>query len=230
MSKPMNIPKLPLEKTWENALRDQFPSAELLSLVDDAYAGAKQIYPPRSQIFAAFHLTPFDKVKVVLIGQDPYHGPGQAHGLCFSVRDGVPIPPSLRNIFKEVSREFNSELRTSGDLTAWATQGVLLLNMALTVEEKKPASHQLKWKRFTDAVINVLAKKENLVFIAWGNPAKKAVAQIAGQKHLVLESAHPSPLSAHQSRNPRRPSFFGNDHFKKANDYLRQTNQTPITW
>ena len=226
----MPIKKVRLEKTWQNALRDHFPTADLLSLVDDAYASPKQIYPPRSQVFAAFNLTPFDKVKVVLIGQDPYHGPGQAQGLCFSVRDGAPLPPSLRNIFKEVSREFNSELRTSGDLTAWATQGVLLLNMALTVEEKKPASHQLKWKRFTDAIIQALAKKENLVFIAWGNPAKKAVAQIARQKHLVLESAHPSPLSAHGSRNPRRPRFFGNGHFTKANDYLRQTNQQPITW
>jgi uracil-DNA glycosylase len=226
----MHIEKVGLEKTWENALRDDFPNAELLSLLDDAYAGGKQIYPPRSQIFAAFNLAPFDKVKVVLIGQDPYHGPGQAHGLCFSVRDGVRLPPSLRNIFKEVSSEFNSELRTSGDLTAWARQGVLLLNMALTVEERKPASHQLKWKRFTDAIIQALAKKENLVFIAWGNPAKKAVAQIARQKHLVLESAHPSPFSAHGSRNPRRPGFFGNGHFKKANDYLRQTNQEPIAW
>lgn len=226
----MNTADGNLEKTWQNALDDDFPNAELLSLVDDAYASGKQIYPPRSQVFAAFHLTPFDKVRVVLIGQDPYHGPGQAHGLCFSVRDGVPLPPSLRNIFKEVSTEFNSELRTSGDLTSWAQQGVLLLNMALTVEERKPASHQLKWKRFTDAVIQALAKKENLVFIAWGNPAKKAVAQIARQRHLVLESAHPSPLSAHGSNNPARPSFFGNAHFKKANDYLRQTNQQPITW
>ena len=226
----MNTDQLQLDHTWERALRDQFPPAELLSLVDDAYAGAQPIYPPRSQIFSAFNLTPFDQVKVVLIGQDPYHGPGQAHGLCFSVREGVPLPPSLRNIFKELSREFNSELRTRGDLTAWATQGVLLLNMALTVEERKPASHQLRWTRFTDAVIQALAKKESLVFIAWGNPAKKAVAQIARLKHLVLESAHPSPLSAHGSRNPPRPGFFGNGHFKKANDYLRQTNQEPITW
>lgn len=226
----MNIDKVVLEKTWQTALHDDFPNTELLSLVNDVYSGAKPIYPPRSQVFAAFHLTPFDKVKVVLIGQDPYHGPGQAHGLCFSVRDGVPLPPSLRNIFKEMSNEFNCELRTSGDLTAWAQQGVLLLNMALTVVERKPASHQLKWKRFTDAVIQALAKKENLVFIAWGNPAKKAVAQIARQKHLVLESAHPSPLSAHGSSNLARPSFFGNGHFQKANDYLRQTNQEPITW
>ena len=226
----MNIEKVVLDQTWQNALCNEFSNAEILSLVNDAYSGANPIYPPRSQVFDAFHLTPFDKVKVVLIGQDPYHGPGQAHGLCFSVREDVPLPPSLRNIFKEVSNEFNSALRTSGDLTAWAEQGVLLLNMALTVEERKPASHQLKWKRFTDAVIKALAKKENLVFIAWGNPAKKAVAQIEKEKHLVLESAHPSPLSAHQSRNPRRPSFFGNGHFKKVNDYLRQTNQKPIAW
>jgi uracil-DNA glycosylase len=230
----VDIKTIDLDETWKDALRGEFPEADLSKLrsfVENEFASKKEIYPPKPEIFAAFDLTPFDQVKVVLIGQDPYHGPGQAHGLCFSVRDGVPLPPSLRNIFKEVSDEFDSAIRTNGDLTGWATQGVLLLNRALTVEEGKAGSHQSQWECFTDAIIKTLAaKKENLIFIAWGNPAKKAVAQIDRGRHLVLESVHPSPLSANPARSSGRPGFFGNGHFQKANDYLRRTNQKPIIW
>jgi uracil-DNA glycosylase len=230
----MDIKQLGLDKIWEDMLRDEFQEADLSALgsfVDYQYASKKQIYPPKHEIFAAFELTPFDKVKVVLIGQDPYHGPGQAHGLCFSFRGDGPLPRSLQNIFKEVSDEFGSEIPANGELTGWAKQGVLLLNMALTVEKGKAGSHQSEWKNFTDTIIKTLAvKKRNLVFIAWGNPAKKAVSQIDRQKHSVLESVHPSPLSANPARRAGRPGFFGNGHFKKANDYLRQTNQKLITW
>ncbi len=224
----MNQEKLNLEKTWKDALRGEFQRAEierLCSFLEREYAaGEKQIYPVQSEIFAAFDRTPFDRVRVVLIGQDPYHRRGQAHGLCFSFRGDGPLPRSLQNIFREVSRELNSELRKSGDLTGWADQGVLLLNMALTVEEGKPGSHQAEWKWFTNAIIKTLAaKKKNLVFLAWGKEAQKAVERVDREKHKVLESAHPSPFSC-------RRGFFGNGHFRSANEYLVDTNQSPVAW
>lgn len=222
----MRVNKIRLEKSWKEALHDELQEphiADLCSFLEKEYASGKQIYPRKSEMFAAFDRTPFDRVRGVVIGQDPYSRPGQAHGLCFSVRNGVkPLPRSLQNIFKEISDEFDSEIRKCGDLTGWAEQGVLLLNRALTVEEGKPGSHQSKWKCFTETIIKKLAAKNNLVFIAWGNKAQEAVAQIDTAKHLVLKSAHPSPLSCRR--------FFGNSHFKRANEYLLETGQECINW
>jgi uracil-DNA glycosylase len=183
------------------------------------------VYPPGLQIFAAFDRTPYDKVKVVILGQDPYHGPGQANGLCFSVNDGVPYPPSLLNIFKEVQSDTGAPIPTSGDLGRWADQGVLLLNATLTVAAHQAGSHQGHgWEQFTDAVIRTLAEqREHLVFILWGSYAIKKGAYINRMRHLVLTSPHPSPLSAHRG-------FFGNHHFSQANAYLIQHGLTPITW
>jgi uracil-DNA glycosylase len=222
----MQLTKIKLEKSWEEALHDELQEpyiADLCSFLEKEYASKKkQIYPRESEVFAAFDHTPFDRVKVVVIGQDPYHRRDQAHGLCFSVRNGVKLPRSLQNIFKEVREEFGSEIRKCGDLTGWAEQGVLLLNRALTVEEGKAGSHQSKWKCFTETVIKKLAARNNLVFIAWGNEAQGAVEQIDTAKHLVLKSAHPSPLSCR--------SFFGNNHFKRANQYLLEKGQECINW
>lgn len=229
----MHVTKIMLEKSWNEALHDELQKphiADLCSFLEREYASGKQIYPRKSEIFAAFDLTPFDRVKVVVIGQDPYHRPDQAHGLCFSVRNSVELPRSLKNIFKEVSEEFGSEIRKRGDLTGWAEQGVLLLNRALTVEEGKPGSHQSKWKCFTETVIKKLAARNNLVFIAWGNEAQKAVAQIDTAKHKVLKSAHPSPLSCSRRTHDKEKRFFGNGHFKRANEYLRETGQECINW
>jgi uracil-DNA glycosylase len=222
-----------LENSWREALHDELQEpyiADLCSFLEKEYAPKKKPYPPEPEIFAAFDLTPFDKVKVVLIGQDPYYRHGQAHGLCFSVRDGVKLLPSLKNILKEVKDELRSE-RKSGDLTGWAMQGVLLLNMALTVEERKPGkqgSHLSKWKCFTETVIKKLAARNNLVFIAWGKEAQKAVAEIVTTKHKVLKSAHPSPRS--NSRAPVENRFSGNNHFKEANKYLRRHGREEINW
>lgn len=216
----MHVAKIRLEKSWQEALYHELQEpyiADLFSFLEKEYASGRRIYPPKSEIFAAFDRTPFDRVKIVLIGQDPYHGPGQAHGLCFSVREGVPLPRSLKNIFREVGAE-----RKSGDLTEWAKQGVLLLNRALTVEEGTPGSHLSKWKCFTDTVIKKLAAKNNLVFIAWGKKAQEPVAQIDGAKHRVLKSGHPA--------YGQRYGFLGNNHFKIANEYLRKTGQEPIDW
>ena len=183
------------------------------------------VYPPGKLIFNAFNLCPFDKVKVVIIGQDPYHGPGQAHGLCFSVNDGIQPPPSLVNIFKEISSDLGKPIPPSGNLTRWAEQGVLLLNATLTVRAHQAGSHQRRgWEEFTDAVIRKLAEeKNNLVFILWGSYAQKKGAFIDRNKHLVLTSVHPSPLSAHNG-------FFGNHHFSLANDYLVKNGKTAIDW
>ena len=183
------------------------------------------VYPPGKLIFNAFNLCPFDNVKVVIIGQDPYHGPGQAHGLCFSVNDGIQPPPSLVNIFKEISSDLGKPVPQSGNLTRWAEQGVLLLNATLTVRAHQAGSHQRRgWEEFTDAVIRKLAEeKSNLVFILWGAYAQKKGAFIDRNKHLVLTSVHPSPLSAHNG-------FFGNHHFSLANDYLVKHGKTAIDW
>lgn len=216
-----------IEEGWKRALAPEFEKPyfkELTDFVRKEY-NTTTVYPPGRLIFNAFNLCPFDRVKVVIIGQDPYHGPGQAHGLCFSVNDGVPFPPSLQNIFKEIHDDLGSPVPASGNLTRWAEQGVLLLNATLTVRAHQAGSHQGHgWETFTDAAIRVLAEnREHLVFILWGSYAQKKGAFIDRQKHLVLTSVHPSPLSAYHG-------FFGNKHFSRANAYLVEHGETPIQW
>ncbi len=216
-----------IDPSWKEHLQTEFDKPYFRTLTDfvrQEYASST-VYPPGRLIFNAFDLCPFDKVKVVIIGQDPYHEPGQAHGLCFSVNDGVPFPPSLRNIFKEISDDLGKPVPVSGDLTRWARQGVLLLNATLTVRAGHAGSHQGKgWEEFTDAVIRELnACRDGLVFILWGGYAKKKGAMIDRSRHLVLSSAHPSPLSAYNG-------FFGNHHFSQTNRWLQEHNQTPIEW
>ncbi len=216
-----------MEASWKDALRDEFNKEYFVNLVQflrEEYQTQK-IYPPGSRMFAAFDYCPFDKVKVVILGQDPYHGPGQANGLSFSVNDGVPIPPSLNNIFKEVKADTGAERPESGNLERWAEQGVLLLNAVLTVRAGIANSHQKKgWERFTDAVVHAVAeKKEGVVFLLWGSPAAKKAEFVDPDKHLVLKSVHPSPLSAERG-------FFGNHHFTKANEYLGKQGKEPIVW
>ncbi|WP_303676159.1 uracil-DNA glycosylase [uncultured Muribaculum sp.] len=219
-----------IDPSWNKELQDEWDKpyfAELTDFVRQQYQDSRQIvYPPASKIFAAFDECPFDKVKVVILGQDPYHGPGQAHGLCFSVGNGVALPPSLVNIFKEVQDDLKlPEASTDGDLSRWARQGVLLLNSTLTVEAHRPTSHQGKgWETFTDEVIMRLNRdREHLVFILWGSYAIKKGAFIDRNRHLVLTSPHPSPLSAYRG-------FFGSHPFSRANQYLVQHNETPINW
>lgn len=216
-----------IEEGWQNALAEEFNKPyfkELTNNVRSEYLNKSQrIFPPGSKIFAAFDECPYNNVKVVIIGQDPYHGLGQANGLCFSVGKDVKLPPSLINIFKEVSADTGVPFPSDGDLTRWARQGVLLLNSCLTVREGQPASHAgMGWEEFTDAVVKKLNdEKENLVFILWGSYAIRKGAQIDRQKHLVLTSPHPSPLSAHKG-------FFGNHHFSKTNEYLRDHGKKEI--
>ena len=216
-----------IEKSWKKQLEPEFEKDYFIQLTDFVRNEYKstQIYPPGKLIFNAFNLCPFDKAKVVIIGQDPYHGPGQAHGLCFSVNDGVPFPPSLKNIFKEIQDDLGIPVPVSGNLTRWANQGVLLLNATLTVRAHQAGSHQKKgWEEFTDAAIRALAEqREHLVFILWGSYAQKKGAFIDRNKHLVLASAHPSPLSAYNG-------FFKNKHFSRANEYLAAHGQEPICW
>lgn len=216
-----------IEETWKEALMPEFSKDYFIRLTDFVRKEYHEttVYPPGKLIFNAFNLCPFDKVKVVIIGQDPYHGPGQAHGLCFSVNDGVQPPPSLVNIFKEINNDLGKPIPQSGNLTRWAEQGVLLLNATLTVRAHQAGSHQRQgWEEFTDAVIRKLAEeKSNLVFILWGSYAQKKGAFINRNKHLVLTSVHPSPLSAHNG-------FFGNHHFSLANDYLVKNGKTAIDW
>lgn len=216
-----------IEESWKEKLAEEFEKPyfmQLTEFVRHEYQ-TTTCYPPGKLIFNAFNLCPFDKVKVVIIGQDPYHGPGQAHGLCFSVNDGVPFPPSLQNIFKEIQNDTGAPVPSTGNLTRWAEQGVLLLNATLTVRAHQAGSHQRHgWEEFTDAAIKVLSEqREHLVFILWGAYAQKKGAVIDRTKHLVLSSAHPSPLSAYHG-------FFGNRHFSLANAYLEQYGQTPINW
>ncbi len=216
-----------IEESWKAHLAAEFEKpyfSQLTNFVRHEYQ-TNVCYPPGKLIFNAFNLCPFDKVKVVIIGQDPYHGPGQAHGLCFSVNDGVPFPPSLQNIFKEIHNDTGAEIPTTGNLTRWAEQGVLLLNATLTVRAHQAGSHQrMGWEEFTDAAIKALSdNREHLVFILWGSYAQKKGAVIDRTKHLVLTSAHPSPLSAYHG-------FFGNKHFSLTNAYLEQHGQTPIQW
>jgi len=216
-----------IEKSWKEALQAEFDKPYFAALVDFVkreYA-TKRIFPPAPLIFNAFDQCPLDEVKVVILGQDPYHGPGQAHGLCFSVNDGVEFPPSLINIFKEIERDLHIPLPSTGNLLRWAKQGVLLLNATLTVEAHRAGSHQGKgWEVFTDAVIRVLSeKRENLVFMLWGSYAQQKGIQINHSKHLVLRSVHPSPLSAYRG-------FIGCGHFSEANEFLISKEKTPIQW
>ena len=217
-----------LEAGWKAALHDEFEKSYMRELGDflrSEKAAGKEIYPPGALIFNALNSTPLDQVKVVIIGQDPYHGPGQAHGLCFSVQPGVPIPPSLQNIFKELKRDLNIEIANHGCLQSWAEQGVLLLNTSLTVEQGQAGSHADKgWKTFTDKVIEVVsAQCPHLVFLLWGAHAQSKQRLIDAQRHLILTSAHPSPLSAYRG-------FLGNGHFSRANKFLEQHQLTPINW
>lgn len=216
-----------IDDSWVPLLADEFEKPyfqALISFVRSEYSQYR-CFPPGSLIFKAFNTTPYDKVKVVLLGQDPYHEPGQAHGLCFSVNDGIPFPPSLVNIFKEIQTDIGTPVPSSGNLTRWAQQGVLLLNATLTVREHQAGSHQRRgWETFTDSVIRLLSDtRENLVFILWGGYAQSKSYLIDGRKHLVLSSAHPSPLSAYRG-------FFGNHHFSLTNQYLISKGIEPIKW
>ena len=217
-----------IEESWKQHVGDEFDKLYFLDLtnfVRDEYLH-HTCYPPGNQIFEAFNLCPFDKVKAVIIGQDPYHEPGQAHGLCFSVNDGVPFPPSLVNIFKEINMDLGTPMPTSGNLARWARQGVLLLNATLTVRAHQAASHQRRgWETFTDAAIEALSRdRNNLVFILWGGYARSKARLIDHTRHLVLESVHPSPLSAN------RGGWFGNHHFSRANAYLVEHGHEAIVW
>lgn len=217
-----------LDPTWLEYLGSEFEQPYMQSLktfLKSEKAAGKVIYPPGPDIFNAFNTTPLPKVRVVLLGQDPYHGPGQAHGLSFSVLPGVPQPPSLVNILKEIENELGIAPPRHGCLTHWAEQGVLLLNATLTVERGRAGSHQGKgWERFTDRAIQVVSEQcPAVVFLLWGSFAGKKAALVDGRKHLILKSPHPSPLSAHRG-------FFGNGHFAAANDWLRGRGEEPIDW
>jgi len=217
-----------IHSSWQQVLESEYEKPyfqELISFIKNEYA-TKRCFPLESEIFAAFNHCPFDKVKVVIIGQDPYHGFGQANGLCFSVNDGINFPPSLINIFKEIQSDLGLPIPILGNLERWADQGVLLLNATLTVRENEAGSHQKKgWETFTDAVIQKISdEKENVVFLLWGGFAQKKGAKINRTKHHVLESGHPSPLSAN------RGFWFGNKHFSKTNTYLQSLVKETIKW
>ena len=217
-----------IHSSWQQVLESEYEKPyfqKLISFVKNEYA-TKRCFPLESEIFAAFNHCPFDKVKVVIIGQDPYHGFGQANGLCFSVNDGINFPPSLFNIFKEIQSDLGLPIPISGNLERWAEHGVLLLNATLTVRESEAGSHQKKgWETFTDAVIQKISdEKENIVFLLWGGFAKKKGSKINRTKHHVLETGHPSPLSAN------RGLWFGNKHFSKTNTYLQSLGKETIKW
>jgi uracil-DNA glycosylase len=217
-----------IDPSWKMVLNNEFNKpyfTQLKEFLQSEKAAGKIIFPKGSEMFNAFNLCPFDEVKVVILGQDPYHGVGQAHGLCFSVPDGIPKPPSLVNIFKELQQDLNQEIPKSGNLESWAKQGVLLLNSILTVTASQAASHQGKgWEIFTDAVIHALNEhKDQLVFMLWGNYAIKKSSFVDRKKHLVLTAPHPSPLSAYQG-------FLGCKHFSKCNEWLQNHDMEPISW
>jgi uracil-DNA glycosylase len=217
-----------LHPSWQPILENEISKPyfeDLISFVKSEYS-QHVCYPKGSQIFAAFDRCPFDQLKVVILGQDPYHGPNQANGLCFSVNDGIPFPPSLQNIFKEIEQDLQIPYPKSGNLQRWADQGVLLLNATLTVRQSEAGSHQNKgWEIFTDAVIQAISnRKENVVFLLWGGFAKKKGTKIDRKKHFVLETGHPSPLSAN------RGHWFGNKHFSKTNQHLTQIEKSIINW
>ncbi len=219
--------KVRIEETWKKHLAEEFEKpyfADLADFVRNEYA-KKQIFPPAKLIFNAFDSCPFEQVRVVILGQDPYHGIGQAHGLCFSVNDGVKIPPSLQNIYKEISSDLGIETSPTGNLERWAKQGVFLLNATLTVQANMAGSHQGKgWERFTDEVIRKLSKeRENIVFLLWGSYAQQKESLIDSSKHLILKTVHPSPLSGFRG-------FFGCKHFSQTNEYLRRNGLPEINW
>lgn len=228
ISNGASSPDVKIDPSWKEHLSAEFKKPyfkELAAFVKQEYV-KEPVYPAPAHIFRAFDLCPFDKVKVVILGQDPYHGPGQANGLCFAVNEGVVLPPSLQNIFKEVGNDLGKPLiHRGGDLSRWAEQGALLLNATLTVRARMAGSHQGKgWEEFTDAAIKALSdEREHLVFMLWGNYAKAKGAHIDRTKHLVLEAPHPSPFSA-------ASGFFGSRHFSKANEYLAAHGETPIDW
>ena len=216
-----------IEKSWQEVLQTEFDKPyfeNLVEFVKQEYA-SNTIFPPAGQIFNAFNTCPFNNVKVVILGQDPYHGPGQAHGLCFSVNDGIQFPPSLQNIFKEITSDLGIPAPKTGNLTRWAEQGVLLLNATLTVRASQAGSHQGKgWEEFTDAVIKTISEKaENVVFILWGSYAIKKKSLINTSKHCILTAPHPSPLSSYRG-------FFGCKHFSQTNTYLTSKGKSPIEW
>lgn len=216
-----------IEQSWKDALKDEFEKDYFINLtnfIKKEYLSGKAIYPKPSNIFNAFNLCPLDNVKVVIIGQDPYHEPNQAHGLCFSVQKGVNYPPSLVNIYKEIENDLGYKSVTNGDLSYWAEQGILLLNSSLTVKAHYAGSHSgIGWEIFTDSVIKILSYKEGIVYLLWGSFAQKKAEIIDINKNLVLKSVHPSPLSAHRG-------FFGNHHFSKTNQYLKSLGKKEIIW
>jgi uracil-DNA glycosylase len=218
---------LQIEESWKQILRDEFDAPYFIALTEFLREEKKKyiVYPPGPQIFSAFNHTPFNRVKVVIIGQDPYHGPGQAHGLCFSVPEGMPPPPSLVNIFKEIESDLGIPIPKSSNLTKWAGQGVLLVNAILTVRANDPTSHQNKgWETFTNAVIrNLNEKRKNLVFLLWGNYAQAKESLIDNSRHYILKAAHPSPLSANRG-------FFGCRHFSRTNQILSEQGLNEIDW
>ncbi len=216
-----------IETSWKNALADEFDKEYFIKLTDfvrGEYLSGKQIFPEAKNIFNAFNLCPLHDVRVVIIGQDPYHEPGQAHGLCFSVLPPTPIPPSLVNIYKEIESDLGRQSNTCGDLTKWAQQGVLLLNSTLTVRAHTAASHAGHgWEQFTDAVIRAVSRNDNIVYMLWGSYAQRKAEFVDTTKNLILKSVHPSPLSAHRG-------FFGNHHFSRANQYLVEHGKKIIEW
>ena len=220
--------RIKLEPVWKQALREEFDKpymADLREFLRQEHVAGKEIYPPGPLIFNALNLTPLDKIKVVILGQDPYHGPGQAHGLCFSVPPGISVPPSLVNIYKELKRDLNIDIANHGCLLHWAEQGVLLLNTTMTVERANAASHaKIGWEHFTDRIIQVVSEQQpKLVFLLWGAHAQSKQKLIDATKHLVLTSVHPSPLSAYRG-------FIGNGHFSRTNKFLEQNGLAPIDW
>lgn len=220
--------KVTIEPSWKQVLKDEFEKPyfkELITFVENEYA-IHTCFPPYNKVFSAFDHTPFNEVKVVIIGQDPYHGPDQAHGLCFSVGENVKVPPSLKNIFEEIRTDLGTPIPANGNLERWADQGVLLLNATLTVRAHQAGSHQNKgWEKFTDAVIQKLSEeREGLIFMLWGGPAKKKGRKIDESKHVILTSGHPSPLAAN------RGYWFGNKHFSIANAYLKANGKSTIAW
>ena len=219
--------KVALEQSWLELLYPEFKEAymqELSSFLKSEINEGKKIYPKGNEMFLSMNSTPFHKVKVVIIGQDPYHGPGQAHGLCFSVPEDVKIPPSLENIFKELEEDLGIPKPKNGCLLTWASQGVLLLNSVLSVEKGRAGSHALKgWERFTDKIISKINEKDCVVFMLWGQYAAKKAYSVDTYKHVLLKSAHPSPLSSHKG-------FFGNRHFSKCNEFLNSKGISPIKW
>ncbi len=223
----MNLVQYLKDPGWLEVLKDEFQAPYFKELEKKLEMACKEgtVYPSVENLFAAFNLTPFEKVEVVILGQDPYHGPGQAHGLCFSVQKGVKVPPSLKNIYKEVESDLGLKMPEHGYLEEWAREGVLLLNALLSVEDGSPMAHKdFGWDKFTDRVIEILnTKKENLVFMLWGSPAHNKAKNVDAKKHLVLKTVHPSPLSSYRG-------FFGCKHFSQCNDYLKSNQKKPINW